>query len=289
VNPHGPQLALGTVQFGVGYGIAGLGAPVPEVEVRQILQAAAAAQVQVLDTAAAYGSIEQRLAPLMAGLNLRVVSKIAALPVDAGASQAAELALASARLSRQRLGDSLDALLLHRAEDLLDARGEAVWCALDRFGRDEGVRLGVSCYDPDVLRLVRERFPIALAQASGNAFDQRVRNVALNGLELHLRSAFLQGLLLMPPAAARARLPAAAAALLAWHEWLGRHGGDALVSALSIVRGFRGVGCVIIGVDGLRQFEAALAAWQRATPIQAPELACDDLAVIDPRTWKVAV
>ena len=63
------KLALGTVQFGLAYGITGRGAVVPEQEVREILVAAADQGVSVLDTAVAYGDIEPRLAGLCAGFH----------------------------------------------------------------------------------------------------------------------------------------------------------------------------------------------------------------------------
>ena len=52
------RLTLGTVQFGIAYGVSNQCGRVPEARVREILLAATRAGVDLLDTAAAYGDAE---------------------------------------------------------------------------------------------------------------------------------------------------------------------------------------------------------------------------------------
>lgn len=287
----GMQLALGTVQFGLAYGIAGRGEAVPEKEARAILEDAVARGIRTLDTAAGYGNIETRLARLCAGLPVKFVSKFPAIPDELPAEQAAAFALESARRSRERLGAGLCGLMAHRAQDLLGDRGDAVWAALERWAGSEGITLGASCYSPeeaaDLLRLRR----IGMAQLPGNALDQRIARAVepggLSGCEIHLRSVFLQGLLLMPPERAAERLPCASEALRRWHDWNARHGLKFIDAALGIAKSFAHVTTVVVGTDSLEQWRAIADAWDRAGPIAAPDLAIDQESVIDPRLWKV--
>jgi hypothetical protein len=287
------QLALGTVQFGLAYGIAGRGEPVPECEVRAILEDAVAQGVTMLDTAASYGDIESRLARLAAGLPLRIVSKVPALGESLSPEVAAHTALAAARQSQQRLGSALCGLMMHRAQDLQGERGEAVWSALSPWARDEGIALGASCYAPAEAAALALQPGIALCQVPGNALDQRVAQPgmasALTGVEVHLRSAFLQGLLLMPRSQAASRLPAAAGPLAHWHDWAEGQGLSPLVAALSVVKSFSVVSSVVVGVDNLTQWRAIAAAWRHARVCAATELATDQKGVIDPRQWKLSV
>lgn len=285
------QLALGTVQFGLAYGIAGRGEAVPEAEVRAILEDAAAQGVTTLDTAAVYGDIESRLARLAAGLPLRFVSKVPALDESLDPAAAARAALAAARQSRQRLGPALRGLMTHRAQDLQGARGEAVWRLLAPWARDEGISLGASCYAADEAAALARHPGIALCQVPGNALDQRVARpdtaAALAGVDVHLRSAFLQGLLLMTPARAAERLPPAAEELARWHAWSAARGLSPLEAALSVVKSFGAVSTVVVGVDDLVQWREIAAAWRTARPLSAPELAVDRSGVIDPRLWNL--
>ena len=283
------QLALGTVQFGLAYGIAGRGEAVPDHEVRTILEDAAARDVRTIDTAADYGDIESRLSRLAAGLPLAIVSKVPAIPPELAPDDAAAFALKMAERSRERMGPLLRGLMVHRSTDLVGERGDAVWPALQAWARADGIRLGASCYDPaDADALARER-GIALAQVPGNALDQRIADAAahapLRSVEIHLRSAFLQGLLLMPLADAKRRLPAAAAALDRWHEDCARRGTAPLQSALGIVKSFSLVSRVVVGVDRLAQWTEIADAWDAARPVDAPGLAVEQPEVTDPRLW----
>lgn len=283
------QLALGTVQFGLAYGIAGSGQAVPEAQARRILAAAWERGVTTLDTAAAYGDIEARLAALCGHLPFQVVSKVPAIPDTLTPDEAASWALGQALQSQQRLGPLLKGLMCHRADDLTGPRGQAVYAALQRWAASEDIWLGVSCYEPQTLLAIRSQHPLALAQLPGNALDQRLPQAVteqLPGLEVHLRSAFLQGLLLMPQELGSMRVPAARIALQRWHGWCDAQAVSPLAGALSLVKSFKAVSTVVIGVETVKQFEDIATAWATASATLAPQLAVDDLAVIDPRAWK---
>src|SRR5690606_5639503 len=109
------SLALGTVQFGLDYGVSNRTGQVPEARAREILGAAHSAGVDLVDTAAAYGDAELLLARLLRETSgIRVVTKAPKVvngDVDA--------ALAVARRSADLFGaERLEAILLHSAADL---------------------------------------------------------------------------------------------------------------------------------------------------------------------------
>ncbi len=283
------ELALGTAQFGLSYGVAGRGCSVPPDEVRAILQRASALGVRTLDTAAAYGDIEPRLRALADGLPLHFISKLPACPADVDSAAAAAWAQAGLARSIERLGPALTGFMFHRADDLLERHADAMWQACQPLAQAHSIKLGVSCYDTATLTRVRDRFPVTIAQLPGNALDQRFAHAEAatltTPLELHLRSAFLQGLLLMEHTAAAHRVPAAASALARWHGWCNTQGLTPLVAALGLVKGMRAVSHCVVGVDNLAQLEEIASAWAAAPVLHAPELQCNDLAVIDPRQW----
>lgn len=280
------ELALGTVQFGLPYGIAGRGARVPEDEVRAILRRAFELGIRVLDTAAAYGDIEGRLCRLTTGLSFSIVTKLPPVPAEVPPSNISGWAAKAVCTAAQGLGSAFAGLLFHRAEDLLGDRGPVLWNACAELAKDHGVPLGVSCYDPGILDRLRSRYPIELAQLPANAFDQRLRGRPRDRfMQIHLRSVFLQGLLLMPVEAASAQVPAAAASLALWHDWCVNREMQPLTAALGIAKGMTSASHCVVGVDDLRQLEAIASAWQQAPALQAPELAVADADVFDPRRW----
>ncbi|MBI5258795.1 MAG: aldo/keto reductase [Burkholderiales bacterium] len=282
------ELALGTVQFGLAYGVVGSGQQVADDEARRILAHAAARGVRVLDTAAAYGDIEQRLAGLAGAHAFSVVTKIPPLPEGLSAVGAADFVRQSVERSQARLGPLLRAVLFHSADNLLGPLGDVLWASASTFTTPQGLKLGVSCYGPAQLQQVAERYPVALAQLPGNALDQRLNGHAFPRIELHLRSAFLQGLLLAPAEQGGQRVPAAAAALQRWHQACELRGLTPLAAALGAVKALAGVRQVVVGVEGVAQFDEIAAAWAQAQPLALPELATEDPAIIDPRVWRTA-
>jgi aryl-alcohol dehydrogenase-like predicted oxidoreductase len=129
---------------------------------------------------------------------------------------------------------------------------------------------------------------LELFQFPANPLDQRVTDafpVPWQGLDLHVRSAFLQGLLLAGEPVAAAKLPAASDALGRWYGWCRKMGIKPLDAALSIVKGFQSVSGVVVGVDDASQLDEIIDAWTMARPLSEKGLATQDVRIIDPRRW----
>lgn len=282
-----PELALGTVQFGLAYGVAGRTEPVPEREVREILERASEAGIRRLDTAAGYGDIEERLACLVGDLPFEVVTKIPALPEGLGPNEAVRFVETSLLRSHTLLGTLLHGVLFHRAEDLEGDSGAAIWERVSEVADRLGIAVGISCYDPAVIQSVRASMPIRMAQLPGNALDQRLMggDALPEDVEISLRSVFLQGLLLIEPEVAALRVPLAAGAIRRWHDWCGQTGQEPLTAALAVAKRLPGVSYCLVGVDSIVQLDEILDSWSRAIPITAVELAEANPAVTDPRRW----
>lgn len=282
------NLVLGTAQFGQAYGIAAANGPLGSDGIRAALTLARQNGIGWLDTAPLYGDIEPNLADLTVNLEFRINSKIPALPPDLDAAAAARWALASARRSHERLGSKLSGLLFHRSEDLLDRRGMSALKAVRDYCDQQGIATGVSGYSAEAIAAIVAKHPLSIVQLPGNVFDQRFR--ALIPLlppdtELQLRSPFLQGLLLQSEERATELLPAGAEQIRAWHRWLAKRSLSPVSATLSVMKGFTGVSTLVFGIDNPVQLAALIDSWRSACPLDAPELASENLQLIDPRLW----
>lgn len=286
------KLALGTVQFGLTYGAFNRAGQVPVVEVRQILDLARTSGINLLDTAHAYGNSESVLGEVGAGTCFRIVTKVPALSVSDPAAQVREFF--SQSLQRLRI-HAVHGLLLHRAADLLGPNGPALWRVLEEL-RDSGQvnRIGFSAYGSDEAQTLLKQYPVQLIQLPLNVFDTRHLDSGvldlcqLRDIEVHVRSAFLQGFALGDP-------EHLAANLTTWRELLVRFrvrcddlGVTPLQAALRYVMDLPQVHQVVVGVDGRAQLAEILqAAQEQALPSSAfSDLACGDLDLIDPSRWK---
>jgi aryl-alcohol dehydrogenase-like predicted oxidoreductase len=205
------RLMLGTVQLGLDYGVANRTGRPPRAEARAILKTAFRAGVNAIDTARSYGDSELLLGELLAELDapadLLIETKTAAQEVaqDEAADVVSGLTDGWLVDSLRRLRrPSVEAYLLHRFGQL-DAGGGTLMDLLRRR-RAEGriAHLGVSLYSPEEAERALVVPDIEVVQAPFSVFDQRLRRSGFlpraqqRGLAVFTRSAFLQGLVLMP-------------------------------------------------------------------------------------------
>jgi len=197
------KLALGTVQFGLDYGISNTQGQVDKNQVADILKLAMSLGIDTLDCAGAYGNSEQILGSLSKERPLKqpfnIVSKIPALTdKQCSISELFELSLKS--LQR----DKIEALLFHHADNLLyHPKKEKLFQQVQALKTHKMVnRIGVSVYSPEQLKSIALMYPIDLVQVPVNIFDQRFISTEVlelcqhKSIKLHVRSLFLQGLLL---------------------------------------------------------------------------------------------
>jgi hypothetical protein len=286
------RIALGTAQFGLDYGVANQAGRISASAAKAILNLATKNELDTLDTAIAYGNSEAVLGS--AGIaRWRIVTKLPALP--SGVEDCGAWVRGQVSGSLERLGVArIDALLLHRPQDLLGAQGPAYRQALQRLKLDGVIRAaGVSIYRPDELDALWPVFRPDLVQAPFNVFDRRLetsgwlRRLSGEGVRVHTRSAFLQGLLLMPSEKRPGYFKPWELILDSWHGWCRQSYVSALAAALGYCLSHEHVERVVVGVDSVAQLEEILAATEQTVPSPPAALSSEDRALIEPSQWKL--
>lgn len=184
------KIVLGTVQFGCQYGINSAGRP-DTSEVRSILQEAKTSGISTLDTSSAYGNAEDVLGVcLNDDMAFRIVSKYPR--GEASVNQRFEASLQRLKIH------SLYGYLLHHFE-VYKVTPE-IWSDFVRL-RDSGKvkKIGFSLYQPQELDLLlKNGVDFNLLQIPYNLFDRKfepyLKELHERGVEIHVRSTFLQGL-----------------------------------------------------------------------------------------------
>lgn len=289
------KLGLGTVQFGLDYGVSNRSGITPPREVRRMLEAAAAHGVRVLDTAAIYGESEAVLGALLPRRHaFDVVTKLPSLLTSdnrrfdaAAADRMLERSLARLRC------EAVYGLLLHRAEDLLSSWGDEVLAWLLRCRQAGRVqKIGVSAYAEDDLDGLLSRYPLELIQVPVNLLDQRmVRSGALRrcrekGVEIHARSVFLQGLLLMDPSQLPAYFRPYADKLAAFRQFVKRSGLTPVTAALAYANRLPEVDVIVCGANDRSQLRQLIAALEQETgELDFAPFAESDPALLNPSHW----
>ena len=168
------NLALGTVQFGLPYGIANQIGQVNHLEANRIIELARSNKIDTLDTAIAYGQSEVCLGQIGVS-DFKVVTKLPALPEDV--TDVGLWVREQMQASLQRLNmTGVYGLLLHRSQQLIDSKRKVLVQALEQLKEDGIVqKIGVSIYDHSELTNIINYFPIDLVQSPYNLIDQSLQ------------------------------------------------------------------------------------------------------------------
>lgn len=290
------KVALGTVQFGVNYGISNKAGKTSQAEVGAILTTAWSNGVSVIDTASLYGDSEEVLGQsLPANTGFKIVTKtpqFAKQTLDGTDAQQLEDTL---RSSLAKLGTvSVYGLLIHRADDLLLPGGALLVERLLRLKQDGLVsKVGVSVYSGQQIDQVLEWFPMDLIQLPINVLDQRLlqsghlKKLKSAGVEIHARSAFLQGLLLMELQDIPGYFDSVRGRLESYHRFIKEHNLTPLQAALGFVSGIPEIDQVVCGVNDARQLREICKAAQAKVDFRAfADFSIPDEAMINPALWK---
>jgi len=284
------HLALGTVQFGLPYGISNRTGQIGLDEVASILDDAWSSGLDTLDTAIAYGESEQRLGEI--GVNQwRVISKLPALP--SGSVDAASWVNDSVKGSLNRLKiNRLSGLLLHQPQNLLSSQGGVLYDAMVVL-KERGLveKLGVSIYSPDELDALWPHYQFDLVQAPFNIMDRRLATsgwltrLHQAGTEVHIRSVFLQGLLLMDEVKRPAKFNYWHTMWEQWHCWLENQALTPLQACLGFALAQPEIDRVVVGVDSLKQLKEIFTSVGMKTVMPPEVLMSKDLDLINPSHW----
>ncbi len=284
------RLAIGTAQFGLSYGIANQSGQVNRSEARGMLQYASENGIDTIDTAIAYGESEQCLGEI-GTQSFKLVTKLPAL--DVNCSNVGDWVQSQVEESLKRLNtQTLYGLLLHKPKQLISSQGTLLFKALHDL-KESGVvyKIGISVYSPEELDLLIPKYKFDLVQAPFNLVDRRLRKtnwldrLKQDGIEIHTRSVFLQGILLMSADSIPPKFEPWKHLWSSWHEWLETHDESALQACLSFPLSTPEIDKIVVGADNLRQLSQIITATGGAPIGDLPNLECDDEHLINPATW----
>ncbi len=258
-------LCIGTVQFGMDYGVQGGKRP-PLEDSLAMLDYATQNGVDAIDTAAAYGTAEEVVGEFLARRtlpreSLQVISKFGTKifeGADAAAYPAHLRSAAETSLRRLRT-DYLDAYICH---DPVAAGNPAIIDAMATL-KSAGLarHVGFSVYETSEAMACIPPETVDFVQAPFSILDQRMKTggflsaAAARGIDVHTRSAFVQGLMLMPLDAIPERLAATRPFVAELEAACVAHGITRRTLAIAYVRSQPQISHIVFGVDNIGQLK----------------------------------
>lgn len=190
------KITLGTVQFGIQYGISNTHGVPTDSELESIFTIASELGIKQLDTAKAYGNAEERIGQL-SNSKFDIITKFP----NIDSKENIELALSE---SIQKLKvSSIYGYLAHNPDILI--QNPSLWNVLLKAKKEGKIKkIGYSLYTPEQFeRLLDLNCNPDLVQIPYSILDRKFEKqlsiLKQLGTEVHVRSVFLQGLYFMNP------------------------------------------------------------------------------------------
>ena len=290
------KIGLGAVQFGVDYGVSNTHGKTTKYEVSQILQFAYENGISLIDTATSYGSSENILGKVITNDDWRFVTKTPHFSDNSLNSTHVNQLKESFNQSLFNLRKkNIYGLLLHSCDDLLKPGGELIFREMERL-REIGMvkKIGVSAYSSKQISAILGKFNIDLIQLPINIFDQHLfvdgwlEKLKNNDIEIHARSVFLQGLLLMSIGSISPYFSPIREKIEMFSQSAKDLSLSKLELALGYVMGINEIDKIVVGVNTIEQLREIIEATQvKVNPMEFTDVSINNPIYTNPSLWKI--
>lgn len=258
------KLVLGTVQFGLDYGINNPNGKPARESALSMLGFAYEKGIRTFDTAYAYGDAEEILGEFSQGQNLgeeiKIITKLKPNIILESQGRIFDIIAGNLKESLKRLQrDYVDGYLLHTPEYI---REEEIVSALNNLKKQGLVKnIGVSIYEGEDAIYAANLKEVDYIQIPYNIFDQRLDKMNFfelakkNGKKIFARSAFLQGLFFMAEEKIPPYLENAKAYLRELDKVINKYNLSRQQAALLFSLNNENIDYVVFGVDNMRQLK----------------------------------
>lgn len=278
------KLILGTVQFGLNYGINNSAGKVCQDQIVEILKICKQNSITKLDTSYAYGDSEQILGEL-ADSSFDIITKLPQTNRDANDIFQESLT----RLKK----DHIYGYLIHHFDFFMEK--PLIWEDMLRLKSDNHVeKIGFSLYEPEELEyLLNKKIDFDIVQIPYNIFDRSFepyfKDLQQRKVEIHIRSVFLQGLFFKAIDDLSEKLLPLKDALAYLHSFCQENHISIEELALNFVIHNSDIDGVIIGVDNVDQLKRNIHSVWNECPEKMNNFVdsfyIKDKALLKPKNW----
>ena len=196
------KIILGSANFNQKYGIKNN--YIKKSEIKELLNLAEKNKITTIDTSPIYNKSEKIIGSLNNN-RFRIISKIPKIPKNIKKKSIQNWIERKVIKSLKNLKiKKLECLLLHNSNTLLNKNGNEIYKGMKNI-KKKGLskKIGISIYDFISLKKILDKFEFNLVQVPFNILDQRLiktgwlQKLKKRKIEVHARSVFLQGVLLL--------------------------------------------------------------------------------------------
>ena len=258
------KLVLGTVQFGFDYGINNLNGKPDRKKSLEMLDFAYKNGIRIFDTAFAYGDAEKILGEFIQNHNfdkeIKIITKLKPNIISENKGNAHDIIVKNLKESLKKMKSScVDGYLFHTPAYIKD---NVLVNSLRKLKKQGLVKnIGVSIYEKEDAIYAAKNDGVDYIQVPYSIFDQRLdktdffKLVKKNGKKVFARSAFFQGLFLMPEEKIPPDLQGVKPYLKEFDEIITRYSLTRKEAALLFSLKNKNIDYVVFGVDNMEQLK----------------------------------
>ena len=297
------KIGIGTAQLGLKYGIANpnLSSSISKNDFSKILNLSLKKKIKILDTAESYGNSEKLIGSLLLKKKFKnqfnIITKLSDLRFINSKNIYREI-YEKINISLNNLKiKKIYGLLIHDIKDLKSKKKDVIFRSLLRLKKEGLVKkIGFSCYKHDDLTYFSSKYNFDIIQFPFNILDQRLletktlKNLKKNKVEIHIRSIFLQGLLLLPQKKIPYNFLKNHNSLKKWHKFLRINNIDPISACLNFIIKNNFYKNVIIGFNEYFHFKDVINKYsfikKKKLDLNYNKLKNFNENIINPNKWK---
>lgn len=282
------KLGIGTVQFGLNYGISNNDGQTSIDEVKKIFEIAQNSNINFIDTAYLYGNSEEIIGKALPENNsFKIITKTAKDLTD-------KIVVENLKESLNRLNQkNIYGLMLHNADDLINDDGQIIDKLNELKEKNIIAKYGVSIYTEIQIDKILNKVDIDIIQVPVNVFDQRLiksgslKKLKEKNIEIYVRSVFLQGLLLMDIGKIPQYFNEIIPLIKKYHEEMAKLNISPLEGALGFVKNLEEVDYIVCGINNSLQLKEIITAYNKDINFDFSSFAIEDEKYINPSNWRL--
>lgn len=285
------KFILGTAQFSGNYGI--LSNNISIGEIKKIFSYLKKNKMYVLDTSTEYKKADRKIGKSLKS-SWKVITKIDISKFYTKESNQIEKFIIN-KLNKHKKNlkvKSIDTLLTHKSECLLKKRGRVIYNVLKKLkNKNYFKKFGYSIYSFNDFEKISNSLKPDIIQCPYNVFDRRLENkkilylIKSNKIKIHVRSVFLQGLLLLNVNNIPKKLKVFRNKFQVWNNWLTLKNLDPITACLNFVLKNRNIDKIVIGVNSFRQLKQILETKNQKKIFFPKTISVNNLKLLNPSKW----
>lgn len=278
------KIGIGTVQFGLNYGISNNSGIISDFEINKVFNTLSKSAISYIDTAQAYGNAEQRIGKFDLS-DYKIISKVNKI------SKSKEIK-SHFLSSLNNLGvNRLYGLLVHDFNHFKS--DNSIYNEMKKL-KNQGLvkKIGFSLYNIDQLNyLLSNKINFDILQIPYSIFDQRFSSsldkLKSKKVEIHARSIFLQGLVFLKPELLNNYFDSIKNHLKKFRKEIYQNDISIESACLNFVCQDERIDCVLIGINKFDELTNILNSYNEKIQTNfLKKFKIENNKILDPSRWK---